>query len=166
MLVLAPSALQLFTEIPGRYGIKSWWYRVTKFCDYLDANHPEWREGLELVQPNVTREDDIEDWNRIRAHLFRLGMKFQLEGCQSYWFIKTQKSKWVGIDGEHTLTELCYVSLFGDTFAGHATEYFDPRRIEEIQNALTVRVAFDRTTKPSGIGVSVQEAITEILTVQ
>jgi hypothetical protein len=140
--------------------IKSWWHRQNRFCEYLDEHHAGWREGLELI-PVEDLDDQVTNWRRTLKHLFAQGMKFRIENCQSFWFVHTQKSKWAGIEGEHTLTELCYVSLFGDTFSGHATEYFDPRRVDCIRYALQGRMNLGLTTKPSGIGVSVEEAIAE-----
>lgn len=126
--------------------------------NYMNAFHPEWKKGFEVPDSALVSDDTA--WYYIRIQMFKAGMKFQIENSKSYWFIQTQEAE-RGEHGIRELTELCYVSLFGDTFTGHATEYFDPRAVGKVLLALITRVGLDWTTKVSCSGNTVEAAIAD-----
>jgi len=126
--------------------------------NYMNAFHPQWKEGFEVPDPALVSGDAA--WYYIRIQMFKVGMKFQIENSKSYWFIHTQAAD-RGEYGNRELTELCYVSLFGDTFTGHAMEYFDPRQVGKVMLALVIRTGLGWTTKASCRDNTVEAAIAD-----
>lgn len=159
MLELPPKALELFTAIPCNEHYVKWSDRVHAFYVFMGETMPDWLDGCAVAVNDGTLASSIAQWNNVLCHMFDHGVKFQIANCRSYWFIKRQTSKWATIEGEHKLIELCYVSLFGDTFSGHATEYFPANGLDDVRMALYTRVRNDWHCKASDIGYSVKDAI-------
>ncbi|WDS62300.1 hypothetical protein [Pseudomonas phage D6] len=126
--------------------------------NYMNAFHPEWKEGFAVPDSALVSDDTA--WYYIRIQMFKVGMKFQVENSKSYWFIHTQEAD-RGEHGIRELTEFCYVSLFGDTFTGHATEYFDPRQVGKVMLALVIRERLGWTTRLSQGDNTVEAAIAD-----
>lgn len=162
MLDLKPQGLALFLDIPGNYPTLNWRRKVTKFCAYLDEHHPGWSDGIDSTMPSEIL-GCTQYWHDLKSHLFKQGLKFHIGDTKTYWMIHQQAAD-RGEHGHHELIELSYVTLFGDTFTGHATEYFNPIRTDEVQTAFLVRHAYQRLTEPVAPDLNVVEhAITDLV---
>ncbi|MNC10289.1 hypothetical protein D3C87_970410 [compost metagenome] len=159
MLELSPAVTKLFHTIPTSDLHDDWHDKVLALCAAINAEKPQWLDGCPAGISADPTEWDLVSWHIVLIHLVNHGMKLQVGNCRSYWFIKNQTSKWACIDGEHKLIELCYVSLYGDTFSGHATEYYPSHDAANAIRALRRRMVDDLTTRDSGFGHSVEEAI-------
>jgi hypothetical protein len=159
MLELSPLVTQLFRTIPTNDLLDTWREKVRELCAAISTEQPNWLDDCPVILNGDPAEWEWMSWLVVLKHLVECGLKLQVGNCKSYWFLKSQTSKWATIDGEHKLIELCFVSLFGDTFSGHATEYYPSSDALQAIRALRRRIVDDLTTKDSGFGWSVEEAI-------
>lgn len=159
MLELSPRVTQLFRTIPTNDTIVNWRELAHVFVTAMNAEQPDWLDDCPVLLAGDPNEWEWMAWLIVLKCLVEKGFKLQVGNCKSYWFLKSQTSKWATIEGEHKLIELCFVSLFGDTFSGHATEYYPSSDALQAIRALRRRIVDDLTTKDSGFGWSVEEAI-------
>ena len=161
MIKFSSTALMLFNNIPGNTLDMAWSFHVERFCQQMNEENPTWLDGCELLEEDGTLAVNLINWSNVLHFMAEQGSQFLVDNCTSYWYMKRKTAKWATIPGEHSLIELCYVSSFGDMFAAHATEYFASRAVGEAKYALAIRCNQDLTTKCSGTGYSVEEAIAD-----
>ena len=158
MLIISPATAKLLLAVPVNPYATKWHAAVHAFYAAMGAELPDWQDGVKVVPNDGTDECSVLQWHANIDHMVEQGIKLEVANCSSYWFLRRSTSTWVG-HGKHTVLELCYVSAYHDEFHGHATEYFPSLYTLDAFNAMLHRMATDKTTKDSGMGMDLAGAI-------
>lgn len=158
MITIPLDAIKALLALPVNPYTQEWRVGIKSFYALMDQTDVDWRHGAIALSIDNTNDTFYNQWLAYVDNMVAQGIKIPVDGCQSYWYMKSKTSSWVGL-GEHTVIELCYVAKYHDEHHGHATEFFPYCLTQEAFAALLYRIAHDKTIHESGKGYTLERVI-------